>query len=185
MIQGKTWLFLQVPKTGSTSVDAALVGGKHGEKLAAQHMTPGLRGLKAQLKPLQACTVRNTYSRAVSIWTHCTRMHNGKQGFYGFLTTMRKGGRPAHKLFARQQLFWANYCNHILTFENLEEDWKGFCEAAGLPEIELPKRNVGVYKKGRDYRDYYTPEALELVEEIWADDIAYFGHTFDDLNSVG
>lgn len=172
MIEGKTWVFHEVPKTASTSIREALM--PHSTKHLGQHVLPEEVGQRAPRDKIVACTVRNTYARAVSAWTHVTKMRTGKLSFEEWLRSLEN--RTKDRIFYRFQLYWARHCNFILRYEDLYYDFATFCEEAGLPRITLPVRNVGKYAGSRDYSEYYSPEAYDLVEKIWYQDIEYFKH---------
>jgi hypothetical protein len=61
-------------------------------------------------------------------------------------------------------------------FETLEEDFATLCTALGL-RARLPHVNRS---RHGDYRTYYTPRTVHLVEEYWAEDIEMFGYTFEE-----
>ena len=61
---------------------------------------------------------------------------------------------------------------YILKFENIIADFKPLQLYFETTEpIMVPKLG--------DYRPYYTDETRELVEKLYAEDIARFGYTFD------
>jgi len=177
MISGKTWVYLEVPKTGSTSVRRALDPYK--TDALAQHITPPEAGKRFNYDLIHTCCVRNTYERAVSIWAHMTRASRPHNVFAEWLKRFDNLQRPQTAVMKKPQLFWAKHCHFIMNFETLEEDFHEFCRRADLPEIELPKLNLGQYHGNRDYRQHYNDEAFEIVERIWSTDIEIFGHKFD------
>jgi len=180
MIQGKTgsWLFLFPPKTGSTSIREVLKKNG-GQQIRNQHLTCAETGISLHKYDLRACVIRNTYSRAVSVWSHFTGM---TESFEDYLRAMVSRNRPNDRIMVKPQLAWANECNFLLRFETLQKDFDMFCEQAGMDPVALPKLNQGKYKKTRDHRQYYTPELRRMVEDIWAQDIEHFGHTFDHID---
>jgi hypothetical protein len=60
-------------------------------------------------------------------------------------------------------------------FENLREDFATACSIVGVRAV------LGHLNESRhgDYRSYYTPRTVRLVEEHWAEDIERFGYTFE------
>lgn len=61
-------------------------------------------------------------------------------------------------------------------FERLDDDFRTICDRIGIPAT-LPKLNES--SKGTPYRDYYTPETIEMVRQTFAPDIELFGYEFD------
>jgi hypothetical protein len=60
-------------------------------------------------------------------------------------------------------------------YEFLDEDFTRVCSFLGI-SATLPHLNA---TPRQDYREYFTPATIELVEEFWQDDIRLFGYTFD------
>jgi hypothetical protein len=61
-------------------------------------------------------------------------------------------------------------------FERLNDDFAMICDRIGIPAT-LPKLNES--SKESSYQDYYTPETIELVRQVFAPDIELFGYEFD------
>ena len=72
--------------------------------------------------------------------------------------------------------------NHIIPFENLQEEYDKFRKMRDLPRIKLPHQLKGLYRTAKNapttYRDAYTPELKEMVAEIRKEDIELFGYSF-------
>jgi hypothetical protein len=60
-------------------------------------------------------------------------------------------------------------------YERLAEDFAAVCDRIGI-ECCLPHVNRSSHG---DFRDYYTPDMRELVEEVYKADIELFGYQFD------
>lgn len=176
--QKKRWVFLETPKTGSTSALTSLKEAG-GQSISAQHTLLSELRYPLDQFPLRACTIRNPYDRAISIWWHINRMRrqHGEQSLYHFLRHLERASKPITRLMKYPQWRWAKECNFLLSFENLEEDWREFTEKAGLGPIELQKKNIGKRTHGRDWRTYYEecPVALDMVESIWGADFHHLG----------
>lgn len=172
MIEGKTWVFHEVPKTASTSLREALkpLSTNH----LAQHAKHEEVGQRVPRDKYQFCTVRNTYERAVSIWNHVCKQHTP---FPEFMQRLR--GIYRSRVFIKPQWYWAKDCDFVMDFDNLDRDFRSVCKRIDLPEIEVPKRNVGKYSKGRDWRSFYNEKALKYVEEIYEQDLLAFDHKFE------
>ena len=67
--------------------------------------------------------------------------------------------------------------------ENMEADWKKFCWLVGLPKLKLPYRNIKELKwdrpKNNDYRTHYSAYSRQVVEQIFRNDLNYFGYSLD------
>jgi hypothetical protein len=62
-------------------------------------------------------------------------------------------------------------------FEHLQEDYAIVANRLGLPELELPHRNVS--SRARDYRVYYSDELAARVGRVFKSDIDRFNFRFD------
>lgn len=62
-------------------------------------------------------------------------------------------------------------------FEHLDSDFKFVSEHLGLC-ANLPKLRIG---SGSDYRQYYTDHMVDIVSDIYREDIKYFDYQFDDV----
>ena len=64
-------------------------------------------------------------------------------------------------------------------YENLEIDWNKFCWLVGLPKLKLPHKNVKKSRKNDDYRTHYSAYSYRVVEEVFGNDLKYFGYSLD------
>ena len=65
----------------------------------------------------------------------------------------------------------------FIRFENLQEDFDAFCDKVNIPRQVLPHKNKSDRKH---YTEYYDTESRELVEQLFAKDLEYFGYKFGD-----
>ena len=76
-----------------------------------------------------------------------------------------------------------NLPDFIGRHENFEADWKKFCWRVGLPKLKLPYKNIKENKwkrpKSDDYRQYYTQYSRRVVEDMFGNDLKYFGYSLD------
>lgn len=157
VIPGKA-VFLEHPRTGSTSIRAAL--RKSGGQPFGRHSF-----IKAKRGEKTVATVRNPFDVLVSWW-----LITGQTSFEEFLLEdhegfMTKGGR----------LFY--YYKHVdiwMRFENLNIDFVSVCRRLGIRPTVLPRFNPTKMKK--DYRTYHTPETIEIVKEKYAKELEQFNY---------
>jgi hypothetical protein len=161
--------FIAHPKTGSTSAMTVLEGELGFEKRGQHHewRQPWLDGLR-----VRAATVRNPWDVMVSWYFH--KGCDGKGPFEQWLPV------ALHRNdYIRRGLFFAlPHANFILRFEDLDNDWKQFLKLAGLPHVDLPKKNVGRGRNGRHYREFYGPASRDLVALAFATEIEQLEYTF-------
>jgi hypothetical protein len=76
--------------------------------------------------------------------------------------------------------------DYVGRLESLEEDMNRICDQTSIPKFSIPHSNPGSKhieskpKTGRfqNYRDYYTNETRDLIEERYKKDIEEFGYAF-------
>lgn len=66
--------------------------------------------------------------------------------------------------------------DRVLSYETLQSDFDSVCVELGIPTALLPRRNASTQT---DYRKYYDRECRRLVEITLAEEIDYFGYSFD------
>lgn len=82
----------------------------------------------------------------------------------------------------KPQTYWIkNYSgaiplDYIGRFENLAEDFKTICRAMQIPEIPLPHKIKGT---GEDYRESYDADSIEIIANVYKEEIEIFGYTFE------
>ena len=65
-------------------------------------------------------------------------------------------------------------------YENILEDHDRICDILGV-EGELAKVNV-TGTRARDYRSYYDDETVDIVAQVYEEDIRRFGYGFSDVS---
>jgi hypothetical protein len=127
---------------------------------------------------------RNPWDRQVFLFTHRQSKHPERNST-NFSKCMRS---PVYRFFAYNRLHnWDVYtidgkvcADHVIRFENLEEDFHSVLIALGLDaeRYYLPHRRAQTRSNGPNYRDYYTDDVRVLVGKWYRDEIKHFGYEF-------
>jgi len=193
-------IFIHVQKTAGTSVsefmqsrlDAKRNGGKHEYACEVKSRIPD----EIWQDCFKFSFVRNPWDRLASWYLHINRHYTrpGDNPFFDYLRSIGDtfenfvlygdktiatpwGGR---NLFTNQfdQLSSENQLlvDFVGRFESLESDWKRILDRVGYTgEANLPHINAIARKH---YREIYTRQAREVVEEKFQKDINVFGYSF-------
>lgn len=129
--------------------------------------------------------VRNPWARAYSWYKNVIRDENHKKNlgitkditFNEFLCQyVGRGG-------LRPQTYWIKDCSgsipldYIGRFENLLNDFREACKLMGIEPIMLPHKIKG---SSEDYREKYEKESIEIIKEIYKEEIALFKYSFGE-----
>ena len=196
----KMFVFVQIPKTGGTSIADLLSinpmprGWDNVTKKYRQHFTISELIENTCLTTEQSdfyfkfAFVRNPWDRLLSEYIYRKRVHTG--GLFSRISlkemlTTKWTTRQRHmsiKQHIRPQCEYVYDNNHQLVdfigrFENLQEDFNTICDKIGIPQQQLPYKNKSKHKH---YTEYYDDETRELVAEYYAEDIEYFGYKFGE-----
>ena len=175
-------IFVEVPKTGSTSIRHIL---GHPPK---PHMN--IHQISQEIDPhtfnsyFKFGFVRNPWDRAVSLYERREGIQmRDRMSFDEFVRWMKFASSTCiHPVPHRYQLDWfVNpsgdlQIDYIGRFETLDRDWDHIRTRLGIPDT-LP--NVNSRENKRDYREYYTPDLASIIRERFAVDIEYFRYSFD------
>ena len=186
------FVFISVPKTGSTSARMAL--DEYSDIISVscsssyQHHTSATK-LKKHFKEVgwnwdeyfKCAFVRNPWDRMVSIYKYLEKCHQSQQDFakdYLNGTTFFKDYVVNGNHYGSQVGSLCAVSNFYLgRFENLQEDFNTICDKIGIPRQELPHKNK---TKHKHYTEYYDDETKQIVAEKYAKDIEYFGYEFGE-----
>ncbi len=158
--------FIAHPRTASSSTGHALL-----EMGFTQRKSHHSFDRKWDLEGWQIyCTVRNPLDVMAS-WYH-NSPHD--ESFKEWLPKFIDG---CHYLQGERMFFGRPYCTHVLYFENLQEDFNHFVWGMGLPQKDIPFRNVSEEKKGRDFMGYYDAESVRMVIDRFKVDFTENGYT--------
>ena len=132
--------------------------------------------------------VRNPWARAYSWYYNVMRdeIHqrvlkiSGEIAFVDFLR------RYAGKGMLKPQTYWLKGFNgsmpldYIGRFETLGENFETVCKAMNVPRISLPHKTAG---SSKNYREYYDDEAIDIIRDVYEEEIDMFEYSFGSTNS--
>jgi len=139
--------------------------------------------------------VRNPWAKVVSRYTFAMTTNSREEGytFEQFIEERHEWANVPY-FWHRAIKGWYQQKDHvvdengklradIMRTEHLNDDINEYFGKV----IHLPLRNVSNGNKTkentiinrRDYRDFYTPETYDIITDWYADDIEFFGFTFD------
>jgi len=171
----KGLIYYDIPKCASKTIRSELFNNDHDLSLT-DPKNPLDRYVKFSF-------VRNPWDRMVSNWKMFTTVPwrieqlrsmttedvSRFEEFVHFANRVRNHHWQPQSLFLPDEL---DFLGHLETFD---EDYARLSEMIGAPPSQLEKSNTT--KKGL-YWEYYTPSALEVVSEMYAEDVRRFGYTF-------
>lgn len=66
-----------------------------------------------------------------------------------------------------------------IRYETLETDYKAVCDKLDIAYRKLPRLKTAVRNSGAHYSTYYDDRSRQVVEEMFKDQIEYFGYRFE------
>ena len=66
--------------------------------------------------------------------------------------------------------------DHLCRFENYADDARLVFDALNFPRITIPHINSS--KRSEDYRTVYNDAAIDVVSELYSEDIENFNYSF-------
>ena len=179
-------LFIHIPKTGGSSVENFFTSNYSEGGLESKHKTAKAYESEFPYEFKEYFTfsiIRNPWEKCYSHYNYRAR-DNSQNGFTGFSDfknwILRKINSPL--VFQTQFDFLKNaydeiLLDHIMSFENLQEDFNIVCDKIGIPHSQLPHKNK---TKHKHYTEYYDEETKSIVAEKYAKDIEYFNYKFGE-----
>tara|TARA_B100000035_G_scaffold311618_1_gene321501 strand:- start:10203 stop:10745 length:543 start_codon:yes stop_codon:yes gene_type:complete len=172
-------IFVEVPKTGSTSI-RAIIG---------QPPTPHLNIVQIENqvtknqfnKYFKFAFVRNPWDRALSLYKYILKTpehHYYEQccqlaNFSAYL----KERTPVPQQYDSLSKHGKIQVDFIGRFENMQHDFNIVCDKIGIPKQQLPHTNKSSHK---NYTEYYDDETREIVAKNYKEDIEHFGYKFGE-----
>lgn len=125
-------------------------------------------------------SIRNPYSRAVSIFKHFS--WDSVKNFKDFCVALKFDSYPNeaskwHSTPLTNHLLKGDSLavDSVIKLENLQHDFDSICKQMNLPLEKLRHANKSAEKH---YTDYYNKETRQIIAEKYAKDIEYFGYEF-------
>lgn len=198
------YLFIELPRTGTSSISRELIENYNGRPILHKHATYKEFLKKADLEQRRYRTfscIRNPIDRMVSFYVKC------KTGFYDnrFQPNHKKNLYDRLFLIPRVRFIketdaefdeflirfhnlpyidWSildhDHFNHIIRFENLNEDFQNVIRSIGLNVVRnLPQTNVTL-EKG-EFTTYLNPQKARLYIKIFGPAMHIMGYKFPEF----
>ena len=199
-------IFIHIPKTGGQSIERVFLG-VHGltwegraplllrqntdpskgpprlaHLFAREYVSCGHVSVEDFETFFKFAVVRNPWARAVSAYKYMTEGRS--YPFEAFIRdfSARRGNLTQTRQVDPQVSYVQDaggrlIVDRLLRFENLKAEFAEVGRKIFGREEPLPLSNVSPDR--RDYRTFYDDATAEIVEKVYADDIAAFGYSFD------
>ena len=186
--------FYHYPKTGGSSITSALApylrypipvpsNNQHGWQ--GRHHIDGIQHVPFKYMTIAPPTdyakvvfIRNPFEIVVSAWN----MDKGPFDKFVYDEIVTRN-HPSLRNTILESITDADgrmVMDFIGRYENMQSDWKKFCWSVGLPTLTLPHKNVKESRKNDDYRTHYSAYSKEMVEDVFGEDLNYFGYSLDN-----
>lgn len=179
------FVFIAVPKTGSTSVRSIIdpysdILSVNNRNSPYKHHTTALN-LKSHFESqdwewnsyYKFSVVRNPWERRVSSWAY--RLKKGQHNYTEFKDFVRH--YPAAPQFSWLSDQDGNFLmDYVFKLEDPDGMDKVFNKLK-IPKVKLPHKNKNGHKH---YTEYYDDETRQIVAKKYAKDIEYFGYEFGE-----
>lgn len=195
----KKAIFIRMPRCGSTSLinfckennikyyggrDMGFWGNKKNRKNnTSQHLyecVSNYVGKEIYDESFTFSSVRNPYSRAVSMYMHWS--WSSAKSFKNFCNAIKKQEYPSEAAkwhsssiaehIVDKDTLKVDFVNRL---ENFQEDFDALCGKIGVGRQKLIHKNKSKHKH---YTEYYDDETREIIAERYAQDIELFGYEF-------
>lgn len=177
-----SWYFMEVPRTGTSTIERTLRQLFPDAKAPYQKHWPVLPQAKDEVEN-SVISVRNPYSRAVSCWQYFTVPD--RYTFQGWLEERLREGFCDVFIEAQPQALWYNLqpeWDFVIRQERLKADFHNFLRAVTVnPSIQPLQRYNDINgpwvnkvraatHRNRPWKDYYCSKTESLVQELYQED---------------
>lgn len=174
----KNLIYYDVPKCASSTIRRVLFNNNN--QLSLQNPKKEIQ------KYFKFSFVRNPWNRMVSNWKMFTiqpwRIKQLKsmtnkdvskfEDFVDFANSMKNHHWQPQSLYLPENL------NFLGRLENFDEDFNKLCNAIDEKPLKKIEKSNAITRS--PYWEYYTPSLVELVSEMYAEDIRQFGYKFGE-----
>lgn len=197
--RGRLPVFIHIPKTGGSSINAALkVGGKWRWGWSSGHAPAAL--VESRMEPGQFrrtfvwTVVRNPWDRAVSWFFYnwkdkpneLPQTRLGLQdSFHRFIqssahTTLGLMNRSAYTMLHNSDGGRLVPMENVVRYEELAIKWPYICKAIEMPHEPLPILNTSTLRRGRTYHEMFLrSEDIERVAAMCWWEIKHVHYSFE------
>ena len=188
------FVFHHVPKTGGTSITAALAPycnlwkgtlpeDKHGWQVKFHNV-----GLHLPVKEVinsvsdypreyySFAFVRNPFEVIVSAWDSNKYENFDRYVEHEIFTGLQISARRSQYEYLTDN--GTLLVDFVGRYENLSSDFYEVINEIKVPLMMLPKRNIGKEKRSQDYKKYFTPLSRKTVERKFEKDLNFFNYEF-------
>jgi len=184
------FIFIHLPSTGGTSIEHCFKKSAEPFTSALQDFDPPYicKEVEKHISPLIAkeiyseywhdyfkfSFVRNPWDWLSSLWHKGPRRRRGLS-FSKWLLSPTLAPHEQQNMFdLKSELSEMNF---IGRFENLQQDFNAVCNHINHAQTQLPHKKSSSLKH---YSEYYDAKTREIVAEIYAKDIDFFGYKFEN-----
>lgn len=206
-------IFVHIPKTGGTSIEEVIwplktdrieenlwmgfVDSYHNKYQtgALQHLTASQ--IRSEVGSLvfdeyyKFTVVRNPWEKAVSQFMYLKKRKYlrdfiGMSRWASFKKYLKLISKKTHVQWMKQSDFLVDsegglLVDEILRFEDLDSDFQKVKLKLGFSSLELPHVNKSERKR---YSEYYDQESIQMVQDLYASDIAMFDYKYGDRDCI-
>lgn len=194
-------IFIHIPKCAGSSMEAHKWNIGSGHQTISDYKNNSINFDKF----FKWCFVRNPWERIVSAYEDCPEIFKFAPSFDSFVNTLylKKNNFPKGqiKYYDRFDIGFPIYRIHFMPmnllikidnqicidfigrFENLQEDWEIVQKKLNIIPEKLKisnsrKQKVNLGRRTSDYKDLYNQNLIDLVGEIYEEDIKLFNYSF-------
>ena len=150
MIDGPGYLYIEIPRCGSTYIGDILIEQCGGTRLTPRH--DPLTWEVDREKCTVFTTVRKPFSRMFSLWHY---LDDNPEDFITWYEQVRYKDNPVH--INEPYSFWTHNCDKVLMLETIEDTLPPLMKKIGF-KIEMPPLVMKDYTISEDEREYIKQE---------------------------
>ena len=177
-------IFVKKPHCAGTSFQILLENKKYYRKKIRLLFSRQLEEYKQKYpdifkKAFKFSIIRNPWDKFISSWKHSGFRRLSMENLLDNLPADKRKTNWWHIVLQQSKILLDEnnklLVDHLIRFENLENELGKLFEKLGLPPVKFPHKNK---TKHKPYWEYYTDETRKKVEELLKEDIEAFGYTF-------